>query len=165
METKMLLDALLEFDAYTGVAITVTRDSTNILDMGAQRDMGVGERVLDLLCVINTTFAAAGAATLTVALQGAPNNAGVPGTFVQLAASPAYAVAQLIAGRELLRTPMPLWEPLVTPDLLNVPRFYKLVYTVAAGPMTAGKIASYLIDHVGRQANRSYPSGFATTSI
>lgn len=158
----MLLDALLEFDAYTGVAITVTRDSTNILDMKNQRDMGVGDNPLELLIQVITAFTAAGAATLTVELKAAKDNAGVPGTFYPQITSAAYAVAQLTAGRELLRAPLPSWDIAAAGDALNVPRFYKLTYTVATGPMTAGTIAAYLVPKGNRQNNRAYPKNYET---
>lgn len=163
----MILDALLMFDGASnplaGVAITVTRDSTNELDMKNQRDMGIGDNVLDILVLITETFTAGGAATLVVSIQGARDNGGAPGTYYPMVNSPTYAVAQLTAGRELLRAPLPMWDPAsagaVAADAAAVPRFYKLVYTVATGPMTAGKVISTLVDHSGRQANRSYPSG------
>lgn len=161
----MILDALLAFDAYTGVAITVTRDSTNILDMKSQRDMGAGDNVLDLLIKITETFTAAGAATLVTQIMGAADNAGVPAAFYPLAQTQAEAVANLTLGREILKVPLPLWNEVASNDGLNVPRFYKLVYTVATGPMTAGKVASYLIGHMSRDANHSYPAGFSAVYI
>jgi hypothetical protein len=155
----MILDALLMFDTNTGVAITTTRDSTNELDMKEQRDMGVGDNVLDVLVTITEAFTAAGAATLVVEIKGAKNNGGVPGTYYTLASSAAIAVAQLTLGRDIFRTPLPYWSIEASADPLNVPRFYKLTYTVATGPMTAGKVAAFLMDHKGRNANRAYPSG------
>ena len=155
----MILDALLMFDTNTGVAITVTRDSTNELDMAAQRDMAVGDNVLDVLVSITEAFTAGGAATLVTEIKGAKNNAGVPGTYYTLVQSPAIAVAQLTLGRTILRTPLPYWSPEASGDGLNVARFYKLTYTVATGPMLTGKVAAFLMDHRGRNENRAYPSG------
>lgn len=156
----MLLDALLQFDINTGAAITVTRDSTNELDMAHQRDMGAGDMVLDVFCQVIQAFTAAGAATLTVELKAARNNGGVAGTYYTQMSSVAYAVAQLTAGRELLRAPLPSWDIPASGDTLNVPRFYKLTYTVATGPMTAGTIAAYLMPHNHRQNNRAYPNNY-----
>lgn len=155
----MILDALLMFDTLAGVAITVTRDSTNDLDMGAQRDMAVGDNVLDVLVAITETFTAAGAATLVTEIKGARNNGGVAGTYYTLTQSPAIAVAQLTVGRTIMRTPLPYWSPEASGDPLNKPRFYRLTYTVATGPMTAGKVAAFLMDHKGRNENHPYPSG------
>jgi len=154
----MFLDALLEFDAYTGVAITVTRDSTNILDMAAQRDMGAGDNSLSILCQITEAFVTADAAVLTVDVRGAKYNAGAPGTFYVLGQSPtALAAASLTIGRELLKMDLPLWSEAVSGDELNVPRYYKLVYTVTVGSFSAGKVASYLVPKFGRDTARSYP--------
>ena len=147
------------FDTLAGVAITVTRDSTNDLDMKNQRDMAVGDNVLDILVSIITAFTAAGAATLTTEIKGAKDNAGVAGTYYTLASSPAIAVAQLTIGRTIMRMPLPYWSPEASGDPLNVPRFYRLTYTVATGPMTAGSVAAFLIDHKGRQESHAYPSG------
>jgi hypothetical protein len=70
----MLLDSTQVFDP-AGTAITVTASSTNVLDMGVARDMGIGDDPLVLVVLSDGTFAAAGAATLNIALQGSPDNA------------------------------------------------------------------------------------------
>lgn len=163
----MFLDALLEFDSYAGVAVTVTRDSTNILDMGADRDMAVGQNVLDIFCGIIQTFTTGDAAVLTAEVKGAADNgSGAPSTFYSLAQSPtALAAANLVAGREILRMPLPYWSAAVSNDDGVVPRFYKLTYTVTVGSFTAGKLAAYLVPHFGRDATRPYPKAYANTYI
>lgn len=155
----MILDKLLQFD--DNVAITVTRASTNILDLLQDRDLGIGGHVLSILCEVGTAFTAGGAATLVTAIQGAiDDGTGNPGTWYDLVDTPAVAVAALTAGAEVLRVPLPLNQP-ANPNATNTPpRFLRLNYTVATGPMTAGTIKAYLIDHAGRQANYQYPSGF-----
>lgn len=157
----MILDALLEFDISTGVAITVTRDSTNILDMAAQRDMGVGDFTLAILVSIITAFTAAGAATLTTEVKASADNV----TYYSLASTIAEAVANLTIGRQLARWPLPLFDEVAANSGLNAPRYYKLTYTVATGPMTAGTIAAYLTGHESRDANRPYAKGFDTSQI
>ena len=157
----MILDALLEFDNIAGVAITVTRDSTNILDMAAQRDMGVGDGTLGIMCKIITTFTAAGAATLTTSILGSADNV----TYYTLGVTFAEAVANLTVGREIMRMPLPMADIVQQNGDAIAPRYYKLNYAVATGPMTAGAIASYLNGWDHRDANRAYAKNFDTTQI
>lgn len=152
-----MLDALLDFEGNeAGVAITVSRASTNVLNMAAQRDMGVNPgQPLSILALITETFAAAGLATLQTFIQGSPDNV----TYTDYVGTGAIAVANLEAGREVLRTPLPLRQPAAV-DGDTPPQYYRLNYTVAIGPMTAGKIAAYLLSGYGRQDNYAYPKNF-----
>lgn len=160
----MILDSTLAFDGTaaaptTPVAITVTRDSTNILDMSVNRDMAIGTPLF-LNLIGDGLFAAAGAATLTVALQGAPNNAGVPGTWTSYAITPALSIAQLNSALSHL---FPIALPSPPSGGVSTPRFYKLVYTVATGPFTAGAVQAYL-SH-SRIGMLYYPAGYSTTYV
>jgi hypothetical protein len=94
----MYLDALLQFDP-AATAVTVTAASTNSIDLGAARDMGIGRVQGKVLVLIGTAFASATpAATMNVQLQGAPNNAGVAGTFTTIVESGTIPLGQLQAG-------------------------------------------------------------------
>lgn len=171
----MIFDALEVFDA-AGTTITSTAVSTNVLDAGItspqqpsgnqQRDLGpayVGWDSLDVFVQIQTAFTATGAATLQVAIQAAQDNSGTPSTFYDQVLTGAIAVANLTAGREVLRVPVPRWQ--VAAAASNVrPRFYRLNYTVATGPMTAGAIFAGLVSSGGRQDNHAYPSGIPLTA-
>ena len=150
----MLLDSTLLFD--NAVAITVTRDSTNVLDMGAARDMGIGQDTLSLLLVTDGLFAAAGAGTLTVAFAGSSDNA----TYVNYSQSIAFSIAQLNASNLLLPIYLP---PRPSTSSVNVPRYYKLIYTVATGPFTAGVVTAGLV--LNLQQALAYPSGYTTTYV
>lgn len=140
-----MIDALLVFDgvmpttgtgAPTGSAITVTRASTNVLDMYANRDVAVGDE-LELHIMPLVTFTAAGAATLDIAYQTSADNA----TFVTLLQSPQYPVANLIAGVGLFRVKIPISQLLDT----GAPnRYHRINYTVSTGPMTAGTMLAYM---------------------
>lgn len=148
----MILDSLLMFS--NAQAVTVTAVSTNIIDLGitsgvpassaggGARDIGIGDDpAMKLLVQVVTTFTAGGAATLTVALQGAiDNGSGSPAAFSTWWSSPAYAVAGLNAGSRLLDMDMP--RP---PDGIAIPRFLQLNYTVATGPMTAGNLSAFIV--------------------
>lgn len=156
----MYIDKFLEFDPAAS-AITVTRDSTNIIDLGAQADFGPGS-TLWVNVFVQTTLTAAGAATLTVAVQGAPNAAGVPGAFVTYIQTPALAVADLVAGvvQCIQLPPKPVGVAKIT-----FPRFLKLVYTVATGPFTAGTLRADLTQAPSNEGvTHLYPAGFAVNN-
>jgi hypothetical protein len=133
----MFLDSTLAFDPL-GTLITVTASSTNILDMdNGPRDMGIGHE-LRLMLFGNNGFAASGAATLNIQLQGSPDMA----SWVTYAESGVRSIAQLNAGTaqsiNLFRLNLP-------GRIGNVmPRYYRLNYVVATGPFTAGALGAYL---------------------
>lgn len=125
-------------------AVTVTAVSTKSIDTNtALRNIGSGEPV-EMLVAVGTTFTAAGAATMTVALQDSADNS----TFTDVLVSPAIAVATLVAGFEALRVRVPA----------TTRRYIALNYTVATGPMTAGALTAVL--ELDRQDNVARPSGF-----
>jgi len=151
----MILDALLQFDSAVSLAIAAgTQASTNVIDFGINsgipasangggaRDMGIGDKpALKFVVQVATTFTSGGAGTLSVALQGAPDNgSGAPGAYTTWWTSPTYALATLNAGSRLFDMDMP--RP---PDGVAVPRYIRLLYTVATATMTAGAVSSYLV--------------------
>jgi len=165
----MILDGLLVFDPNpTSVAIAAgTQASTNVIDLAASgqipvlanlqgaRDMGIGDNpALKLNVRVVTGFTSAGAGTLSVALQGAPDNgSGAPGSFATWYVSPVYALATLaVIGANLL--PMDMPRP---PSGIGIPRFLRLLYTVATATMTAGSVSAQIVLDV--QADVQYPAG------
>lgn len=125
-------------------AVTATAVSTKSIDtITALRNIGSGEPV-EVLVSVGTAFTAAGAATMTVALQDSADNT----TFADVLVSPAIAVASLAAGFEALRVRVPA----------TTRRYIALNYTVATGPMTAGALTAVL--ELDRQDNVARPSGF-----
>ena len=145
-------------------AITVTAVSTGTYDTAG---LGIGQPVTNrfgtatnfgqdvggggplvsapqLIVAVSTAFTAAGSATLQVQLQAAldVNNTGLPTTWLTIVESDTIAVA-------LLKTSV--GQPLVSftvPDRYqgqNFPRFYRLNYVVATGPMTAGAVNAALL--------------------
>lgn len=146
----MILDGLQTFDSASSLAIAVgTQPSANVLDYGitsgiptsanggGARDMGVGDDpAMKLLVQVGTTFTSAGAGTLSVALQGAVDNgSGAPAAYSTWWVSPVYALATLVAGERLLDMDFP--RP---PAGIAVPRYCRLLYTVAGATFTAGTI-------------------------
>lgn len=155
----MILDALLQFDNASSLAIAAgTQASANVIDFGlgtttnpaipslanggGVRDMGIGDDpALKLLVQVATAFTSGGAGTLSVALQGAPDNgSGAPGAWTTWWTSPVYALATLAAGARLMNIDFP--RP---PAGAAVPRFVRLLYTVAGATMTAGAVSAYIV--------------------
>lgn len=153
----MILDSFLQFDP-TGTSLAIaagTQASTNIIDLhgtgllpvlanlqGA-RDMSIGDDpALKLLVQVTTSFAsAASAGTMSVTLQGATDNgSGAPAAYSTWWASPVYTTAQLNAGSRLMDMYLP--RP---PDGVAMPRFLRLLYTVASATMTAGALGAWIV--------------------
>jgi hypothetical protein len=139
---------------YTDSPTTGSQNSSNIIDLhiaaaslwapvlasgqGA-RDIGIGDDpALKLLIQVITAFASG--TSLTVALQGAPDNgSAAPGTWVTWWSSPAVLTASLTAGARLYDMDMP--RP---PAGVAVPRFLRLAYT-GSGTYTAGSIEGCIV--------------------
>lgn len=150
----MILDALLEFDpAGTSVAIAAgTQPSTNVIDLGVllgipsyangggARDIGIGDDpAMKILVQVDTAFTSSSSTgTISCAIQGAPDDGtGAPGTYVTMVTGPLYTVPAI--GAQLLNIDMP------RPKDGNLPRFIRLLYTVATQTMTAGKVNAHLV--------------------
>lgn len=150
----MILDNYASFSQAQNLAQVVgTYDSSNIIDLGGPalpvlangqgaRDMGIGDDpALKIMCEVITSFTSGGAGTLSVTLQGATDNgAGAPAAFSTWWVSPVYALATLNQGSRLFNMDMP--RP---PDGIAIPRFLKMVYTIAGATMTAGQISSFIV--------------------
>lgn len=109
-------------------ALTVTAASTNLIDHGQDRNIGIGT---PLAVVVTVDVAAAGGGTLTIAVQSDDNSGfASPGT---VATTAAIAAAALTAGVQLV-IPIP-------PDTATE-RFTRLNYTLAT--MTGITLTAYL---------------------
>lgn len=126
----MILDAKLEFS--DAQAITSTADSTNIINFGnADPNQGEGTKLV-FHCDVDTTFTASGSATMTVDLQDCDT---VDGTYASTGIYKAtIPKATLVAGYKIFEVPLPY----------SFRQYMKVVYTVATGPMTAGKVNAYI---------------------
>lgn len=142
----MMYDKLNTFG--TDQAVTTTAASTDIVDLGAARDMGNGEP-LELVILVTQTVTAAGAATVTFTLE-TDDNAGFSSPVV-LASSGTIGKAALAAGTEVLRVKLPL----------DAERYLRINYIVATGPLTAGTFTAFLAHD--RQASRACASGFTVS--
>ena len=166
----MIQDSLLLFSSAQDLSQVVgTYASTNVIDFGlgttaapgipslanggGARDMGVGDKPAIKVCVsVNEAFASAGAATLQVHFQGAPDNgAGAPDTFVTWYSTMLYALADLAQGARLMDIDMP--RP---PSGEPMPRFVRLLYQVATATTTAGTCdASLVLDRIDQPIGSS----------
>jgi len=126
-----VLDAKLLFSDKQ--AITATAVSTKSIDLGiAGRDIGAGAPLYAVV-VVDVPFTAAGAATMAISLITDDDSAlGSPTTILS---TPAIDKAALTAGRVPIVIPIP-------PNIAE--RYLGLNYTVATGPMTAGKVTAFV---------------------
>lgn len=121
-------------------AITASAASTNIIDLGTDRDLGVSD--IDVFVKVDEAFTASGSATLVIELETDSDPAfGSPNV---LYATAAIGKASLVAGYQ----PFKIKLPQVTE------RYLRGDYTVATGPMTAGKLTLCLV--TGRDNWRAY---------
>ena len=157
----MIIDGLLQFDPALS-AITVTRVSTNVIDLLNQRDIGESGAPYMLLAVgVNAAFTAGGAATLQVQMQGSSDNV----NWFTYGETRAFSIAELTPIGRLLVTPWPS-VPVGVPGSGNIsgalPRYLRLNYIVATGPMTGGSINAQLV--LDAQSQRQYPAGVLITN-
>lgn len=134
----MIIDKALQVS--NKQAVTATAPSTDVIDFGqANPNSGMSDQ---LYCTIGVgqTALAAGAATLTVALQDSADGV----TFADVVATPAIDKAKLLIGAQFV-IPMPLEHR----------RFVRVNYTVANGPLTAGLFSAQIV--AGVQLNKPTP--------
>lgn len=168
-----MIDSNLLFDP-ANTAITATAASTNVIDAAGtglpaspqMRDLGPGAKPLKARVVVQQAFTAAGAATLQVQLEAAPDNgSGAPGAYAILAQSDAIPKASLIAGAfiDLVIPPAPPQMDVLPPDEVagSAPRFYRLNYVVATGPFTAGQVESMIVSNDADTNFGGYPRGYS----
>jgi hypothetical protein len=136
-----------------GSAITVSRASTNVIDLLVARDIGGNIAAQELHVDILTAFTAGGSATLQISVDTSADNS----TFYSLLLSQVIPVASLVVGANIFRYGVPLNQLLngATPG-----RYLRLSYTVASGPMTAGTVLSYLTGGIDRQIQNYYARNY-----
>ena len=121
-------------------AITSTAVSTNVIDL-AIANVNTGEPV-EILLQVNEAFTAAGAGTLTITIETDDNESFSSATV--LLSTGAIPKATLALGYQAAIAFLPP----------NIERYVRLNYTVATGPMTAGKITAAIV--LARQTNRVF---------
>lgn len=134
----MIIDKFLQVS--DAQAVTSTAASTNVIDFGQTNpNSGLSDH-LTMAVTVDETVTAAGAATVTFAVQDSADNS----SWADVAATAAIGKAALPAGAQVL-IPMPLQHR----------RYVRVNYTVATGPLTAGSFSAQVV--TGVQANRAYP--------
>lgn len=146
--------------------------SYNIIDVsqlgasakGYGRDLGIGEP-LELVVMATVSFTGS-SSTLTVNLQYAPDNNGVPGSWVTVASSVAFTLTQLTLpatgmGVELMRIKLPPMTPSPATGSAMV-KYIQMLYQVSAANMTAGAIAAFIVlDKTALGPGLGYQSGYS----
>jgi hypothetical protein len=148
----MLIDALAAFSLGQALTSTGGTDSTNVIDLGADRDIAGSEDPLYLYSVVTTTFTSGGSATLVLALVTATDSAFTQNA-VTLYTSPTVAVANLAAGATLARVGLPF----------GIRRYLKVTYTVATAAMTTGAVETVIVDAV--HLNKQYPAAVDVSTV
>lgn len=168
----MILDALLQFSANQTVGVAQADvASTNVLDFGINgipisangggaRDMGIGCPLKLLVQMSQGLDSSTDSVTLQVHIEGAPDNgSGSPGSYERWWSSPAYTVAEAKTGARLLDIDFP--RP---PQGAPIPRYVRLVYTLATENPSAGLINAFVvldrIDQPYKGADNSVLGGY-----
>ncbi|MBK8772251.1 MAG: hypothetical protein IPM06_17765 [Rhizobiales bacterium] len=147
----MMTDALLQLSA--AQAVTASAVSTNTIDLGTARDIGPG-RQLYAVITVDETATAAGAAT--VDFQLITSAAAALSSPTIIGATSPIGKAELTAGRK------PIVIPIPSANLNAQPigqRYFGLQFTVATGPLTAGKFTVNITDS-DVSVGKYYASGF-----
>lgn len=121
-------------------AVTASAASTDVIDFGqANPNVGLDDRS-NMVITVDESATAAGAATVTFSVQDSADNS----TFADVAVTAAIGKASLAAGQQVV-IPMPT----------KLRRYCRVYYTVATGPLTAGKFSAQIV--TGIQQNIAQP--------
>lgn len=134
----MIIDKLLQVS--DAQAVTASAASTDVIDFGqVNPDIGLDGQS-SLVITTDEAATAAGAATVTFSVQDSADNS----TFADVAVTAAIAKATLALGYQHV-IPMPT----------KLRRYCRVYYTVATGPLTAGKFSAQIV--TGIQQNVAKP--------
>ncbi|MDZ7789731.1 MAG: hypothetical protein U5L08_04405 [Xanthomonadales bacterium] len=123
-------------------AVTATAASTDVVDFGqANPNLGNGAQPTYMVVTVDEAATATGDATVQFAVQDSADDS----TFDDVALTKAIGKADLAAGEQIV-IPMPV----------GLRRYARLNYTVATGPLTAGKFSAQIV--TGVQQNNPQPN-------
>lgn len=125
----MFLDAQLIFS--DGQAVTAAAGSTNTIDLGAVRNIGVGE-VLYLVIICTVAMTDSGSdSTLAVAIEGDSTDSFTPDSTKTVAT---FAAASAAGTTKIVK---------LSPDDINL-RYMRLKYTPSGGDLTTGSFDAFI---------------------
>lgn len=125
-------------------AVTASAASTDVIDTGvANRAIGDDTDTYFVITVSETVLAA-GAATVAFAIQDSADNV----TFTDALVTRPYGKAELVAGRNI-----------VIPTPKGLGRYVRAFYTIATGPLTAGRFSTQFTLDYNRDVK--YPRGYS----
>lgn len=131
----MLVDALLRFS--NAQAVTAAAASDSVVDLGAARDLGTGERLYLVVSVAVAMTDSGSNSTLTVALQGDSTDTFTPDGATDVLLIPAVSAAGFTAIAAL------------SPGALGLAyRYLRLYYTPNNGDLSAGSFTSFLTHNI-----------------
>lgn len=134
----MIIDKLLQIS--NEQAVTASAASEDVIDFGqANPNIGMDDRS-SMVITVDESAAASGSATVTFSIQDSADNS----TFADVAVTAAIGKASLAAGQQIV-IPMPT----------KLRRYCRVYYTVATGPLTAGKFSAQVV--TGIQQNIAQP--------
>lgn len=135
----MIIDKNLQVS--NAQAVTASAASTDLIDFGqANPNVGLDDRS-SMVITVDEAATAVGAATVTFSIQDCDTEGG---TYADVAVTTAIDKATLVAGYQIV-IPMPT----------KLRRYCRVYYTVATGPLTAGKFSAQVV--TGVQQNVAYP--------
>lgn len=124
----MIIDKLLQVS--NKQAVTASAASTDVIDFGqANPDIGMAGWT-EMVITVDEAAAAVGSATVAISVQDSADNS----TFADVAVTAAIPKATLALGYQHV-IPMPT----------KLRRYCRAYYTVATGPLTAGKFSAQVV--------------------
>ena len=127
-------------------AITAAAASTNYINFGVARNIGVGENLYVVVTVDVAFTDASSDSTLTVALEGDSTTSFTPDGTQQLFIIPALAAAGAV------------YIARISPDYASNYQYIQLKYTPNTGNLTTGTVTAFIAKDV--QAYSSYAKGY-----
>lgn len=127
-------------------AITAAAGSTNTIDLGIARNIGVGEELFVSVTVDTAFTDGSSDSYLDVALEGDSTESFTPDGTTTIGRIPALAAA---GDKFLFRIPV---------DFVNNYRYIRLKYTPGNGNLTTGAVTAGIVKNGDAQTN--YPKGY-----
>lgn len=127
-------------------AVTATAASTNIVNLGAARDIGVGQELFVAVTVDVAMTDSGSDSTLAVSLEGDSSSTITPDATQALFTIPALAAA---GSKYYAR---------INPDFAAAYQYLQLRYTPAGGNLTTGSFTASIVVGIDKVTN--FPKGY-----